>query len=184
MTRSRDILPPADSRRLGRVQVSERKHNPFTSSAAGGRALSALQLPFFALRPPCGFGVLTTTGRRTGKTRRKCIRAIHADGKAYIVAIKGRTAWAKNIQANPGVRLRIRGGTFAGVARELRGTAEMQQAKEAYCETVNPFDYLAYTLWRKGRPTAAKIKELHGSWFDEGGPLVVELQPRIRSDVG
>jgi deazaflavin-dependent oxidoreductase (nitroreductase family) len=165
------------------VHVSERKHNPFTSSAAGGRALSALQLPFFLLRPPSGFGVLTTTGRRTGKTRRRCIRAIRGDGKAYIVAIKGtRTTWAKNIRANPGVRLRIRGGTFGGVARELRGTVETQQAKEAYCETVNPFDYLAYTLWRKGRPTASKIKELHRSWFDEGGPLIVELSPKIRSD--
>ncbi|MEK6272730.1 MAG: nitroreductase family deazaflavin-dependent oxidoreductase [Actinomycetota bacterium] len=159
------------------MHVSERKRNPFTGSAAGGRALSALQLPFFLLRPPSGFGVLTTTGRRTGKTRRRCIRAIRGDGKAYIVAIKGtRTAWAKNIRANPGLRLRIRGGTFAGVARELRGTAETQHAKEAYCETVNPSDYLAYTLWRKGRPTAAKIKELHRSWFEKGGPLVVELR--------
>ena len=163
------------------MHVSERKHNPFTSSPAGGRALSALQLPFFLLRPPSGFGVLTTTGRRTGKTRRKCIRAIRGDGKAYIVAIKGRTAWGKNIQANPGVRLRIRGGTFVGVAGEPRGAAETQQAKEAYCETVNPFDYLAYTLWRKGRPTRTKIKELHRSWFDEGGPLVVELSPKMRS---
>jgi deazaflavin-dependent oxidoreductase (nitroreductase family) len=164
------------------VYVSERKHNPFVNSAAGGRALSALQLPFFLLRPPSGFGVLTTTGRRTGKTRRRCIRTIRGNGMAYVVAIKGaRTAWAKNIRANPGVRLRIRGGTFAGVARELRGTAETQQAMEAYCETVNPFDYLEFTMWRKGRPTPAKIKELHHSWFDEGTPLVVELSPKIRS---
>jgi hypothetical protein len=79
------------------------------------------------------------------------------------------------------VRLKIRGGTFAGVARELRGTTERQEAMGAYCETVNPFDYLAYTLWRKGRPTRSKIKELHRSWFDEGTPLVVELSPKIRS---
>lgn len=71
------------------MHARERQHNPFINSAAGGRALSALQLPFFALRPPKGFGVLTTTGRKTGKTRRKCIRAIRRGDEAYIVAIKG-----------------------------------------------------------------------------------------------
>jgi deazaflavin-dependent oxidoreductase (nitroreductase family) len=158
------------------VDVAERQHNPFINSAAGGRALSALQLPFFALRPPSGFGVLTTRGRRTGKTRRRCVRAIRRGDKAYIVAIKGaRTGWLKNIRANSDVRLRVRGGRFGGVARELRGTVETQGVMEAYCETVHRFDYLEYIMWRKGRPTRSKIKELHCSWFDEGTPLVVEL---------
>ena len=53
--------------RASRVPVHpEDKRNPFTSSAARGRTLSALQLPFFLLRPPAGYGVLTTTGRRRG----------------------------------------------------------------------------------------------------------------------
>jgi hypothetical protein len=44
-------------------------------------------LPFFALRSPLGFGVLTTAGRRTGKTRRRCVRVIRADSKAYVVML-------------------------------------------------------------------------------------------------
>jgi deazaflavin-dependent oxidoreductase (nitroreductase family) len=104
------------------------------------------------------------------------MRAIRRDGRAYIVSIKGaRSGWLKNIRANPNVRLRIRGGRFEGVARELREGAEMQEAMAAYCETVNPFDYLECANWLKGRPTRAKIQELHRAWFDQGVPLVVEL---------
>jgi deazaflavin-dependent oxidoreductase (nitroreductase family) len=139
-----------------------------------GRILSALMLPWFALLPPSGFGVITTTGRRTGKTRRKCVRAIRRGDRAYVVSIRP-TAWLRNIQADPNVRLRIRGGTFAGVARELRDSAERQAAARAYCETINPVDYLECTLHRGGRPTRDQIGDLHRSWFEMGIPLVVEL---------
>jgi deazaflavin-dependent oxidoreductase (nitroreductase family) len=159
------------------VYVSERKHNPFVRSAAGGRVLSALQLPWFTILPPAGFGVLTTTGRKTGKARRKCVRAIRKGNRAYIVSIGGaHAAWLKNLRANPNVRLRVRGGSFAGVARELRDTAETEQASAAYCETVNPADYAECSLHRTGRPTRSKINELHRGWFDQGIPLVVELE--------
>jgi deazaflavin-dependent oxidoreductase (nitroreductase family) len=158
------------------VYVSERKHNPLVNTAPGGRTLSATQLPFFLLRPPSGYGVLTTIGRKSGKPRRRCIRAIRREQRAYLVAIKGaQTGWLNNIRANPEVRLRIRGGTFAGVARELVEAAERQEAMEAYCQTVNPFEYLECGLWRKGWPTRSKIKELHRSWFEQGIPLVVDL---------
>ena len=157
------------------MQVEERTRNPFTRSAQGGRALSALQLPWFTTRPPKGFGVLTMTGRRTGKTRRKCVRAIRRGDKVYIVSIRPTTAWVKNVLANPNVRLRIRGGTFDGVVREVRGTPEEPAAREAYCETINRLDFYECRLHRKGRPTRAKIKELHQSWFDHGTPLVVDL---------
>jgi deazaflavin-dependent oxidoreductase (nitroreductase family) len=156
--------------------VPERRHNPFVRSLTGGRILSALMLPWFALLPPAGFGVIMTIGRRTGQARRKCIRAIRRGDKVYVVSIPGaHAAWLKNIRANPNVRLRIRGGTFAGVARELRETAERQHAVEAYCETVNFADYLECTMHRSGRPTRSKIKELHRTWFEVGIPLVVEL---------
>jgi deazaflavin-dependent oxidoreductase (nitroreductase family) len=158
------------------VYDSERKHNPLVNTALGGRTLSATQLPFFLLHPPSGYGVLTTTGRRSGEQRRRCIRAIRRDQTAYLVAIKGdQTGWLKNIRANPEVRLRIRGGTFAGVARELVDGAERQEAMEAYCETVNPFEYLECAMWRRGRPTRSKIKQLHRSWFEQGIPLAVDL---------
>jgi deazaflavin-dependent oxidoreductase (nitroreductase family) len=160
---------------------AERKRNPFVRSGGGGRALSAMQLPLFAVRPPRGYGILTTTGRKTGKKRRRCIRAIRDGEKAYIVAIKGaRTGWQKNLRANPNVRLRLPGGSHDGIARELRGTADEQRARQVYCETVNRFDYPAFTLWRTGRPTPAKIREMHRAWFDQGIPFVVQLNPPRR----
>src|SRR5260221_132047 len=162
------------------------KHTRLIRSARGGRVLSALMLPFFMARPPSGFGVITTTGRKTGKTRRKCIRIIRRGSKAYIVQLRppelainrptAVAAWVWNIRANPNVRLRIRGGTFEGVARELKDLAEVEQAREAICETVNLFDYGECDVHLRGLPTRAKIKELHRSWVDTGIPLVVELR--------
>lgn len=158
-------------------QLAERKRNPFVNSAKGGRALSASQLPWFTLLPPKGFGVLTTTGRKTGKRRSRCVRAIRRGDRAYLAAIGGRSsAWVKNIQANPEVRLRIRGGRYEGTAREVRDESERRDAFAAYCGTVNPFDYAECAMHRPGRPSRAKIEQLHRSWFEKGLPLVVELR--------
>ncbi len=165
--------------------IPERKANPFTRSSSGGRTLSALMLPFFLLRPPAGFGVLTTIGRKTGKTRRKCIHVIRRGNKAYIVMLRPTpgaiedgwiSAWVLNIRADPRVRLRIRGGTFSGIARELHNAEETQIAAQAYCTTINLFDYVECTFHRGGRPTRAKIEELHRNWFEHGVPLEIELQ--------
>jgi deazaflavin-dependent oxidoreductase (nitroreductase family) len=161
------------------------KHKRLLRSARDGRILSALMLPFFLVRPPSGFGVITTTGRKTGKTRRKCIRVIRRGNKAYIVQLRppelamtrpsAVAAWVWNIRSNPNVKLRIRGGTFAGVARELKEPAELAEASEALCETVNLFDYGECNVHLRGLPTRSKIKELHRYWFDTGIPLVVDL---------
>ena len=157
--------------------LAERRRNPFVQTSLGGRVLSASQLPWFTLLPPRGFGVLTTTGRKNGKRRSRCVRAIRRGDRAYLVAIGGEfSGWLKNVRANPTVRLRIKGGMFTGVARELRDAAERQEATAAYCETVNPFDYLECRAHRKGRPTHSKIVELHRTWFEGGIPLVIELR--------
>jgi deazaflavin-dependent oxidoreductase (nitroreductase family) len=179
-------MADASSRGAGRtVFPTERKGNIFMQSARGGRTLSALMLPLFALRPPKGFGVLTTTGRRSGKARPKCIHVIRSSNTAYIVMIRPTkelvernwaSAWVLNIRAEPKVRMRMRGGTFAGVARELTDPAEIEKAADTYCAVVNPFDYIECTFHRSGRPTRAKIEELHRSWFENGIPLVVELE--------
>jgi deazaflavin-dependent oxidoreductase (nitroreductase family) len=161
-------------RRVPGMYVPERKRNPFLNSATGGRILSALTLPRFTLLTPVGFGVLTTTGRKTGKKRRRCVRAIRDQDKAYVVSIFP-TGWLSNVRANPNVHLRLRGGRIAGVARELRED-ERGHAMETYCETVNPFDYVECLMWRRGRPTRSKITELHRGWFEKGTPLVVELE--------
>jgi hypothetical protein len=85
-------------------------------------------------------------------------------------------AWVWNIRANPSVHLRMGGRTFGGTARELKEPAELGQAREALCETVNLFDYGECGLHLRGLPTRAKIEELHRYWFDTGVPLVVELR--------
>jgi deazaflavin-dependent oxidoreductase (nitroreductase family) len=155
----------------------ERKRNPFVRSAAGGRALSALQRPFFELLPPRGFGVLTTTGRKTGKPRAKCVRAIRRGDLAFLVSIGGyAAAWVSNLRAKPEVTLRIRGGRFAGIARELSDDPERQEAMRAYCETVNPFDLAECAMHRRGLPSQAKVRELHRRWFSDGLPLVIDLE--------
>lgn len=156
--------------------VAERRHNPLVRSPAGGRVLSALQLPWFALLPPAGYGVITTTGRRTGKRRRKCVRAIRRGDRVFLVSIPGpAAAWLKNIEADPNVRLRIPGGSFPGRARRLRDDAEREEAREAFCSAVIPSDYGACLLHRRGRPTRAKAEEQLRTWFEGGLPLVVEL---------
>ena len=161
------------------------KHTRLIRSARDGRLLSALMLPFFLVRPPSGFGVITTTGRKTGKARRKCIRVIRRGNKAYIVQLRPPElamtrpsavgAWVWNIRSNPHVTLRIRGGTFAGVARELKEPAELAEARDAFCDTVNLFDYGECDIHLRGLPTRSKTKELHRYWFDTGIPLVVDL---------
>jgi deazaflavin-dependent oxidoreductase (nitroreductase family) len=115
----------------------ERRYNPFIREQKmtvlgvglhGGRILSALELPWFILLPPRGFGVLTTIGRKSGKLRRKCVRATRCGDSVYLVSIGGPDiAWLKNIQANPNVFLRIPGGTFTGRARELTDPLEAER---------------------------------------------------------
>jgi deazaflavin-dependent oxidoreductase (nitroreductase family) len=161
------------------------KHRRLLRSPRDGKWLSAMMLPFFLLRPPSGFGVIETTGRKSGKLRRKCVRVIRRGEVAYVVQLRppevalrnpaALSGWLLNIRANPNVKLRMRGGTFSGVARELSDPAELAEAGEAFCETVHLFDYGECDAHLRGLPSRAKIKELHRYWFDTGVPLVVEL---------
>ena len=110
---------------------AERTRNPFTSSARGGQLLSAAQLPFFLARPPAAYGVLTTTGRKTGKKRRRCIRAVRNGETVYLVAIKGsaKTGWVRNAVANPDVKLRLPGGSYSGRARLIARLNDLRHVR-------------------------------------------------------
>jgi deazaflavin-dependent oxidoreductase (nitroreductase family) len=161
------------------------KHGRLLQSARDGRILSAIMLPVFALSTPPGQGVLTTTGRKSGKQRRKCIRAIRRGNKAYIVMLRppalaierpmAVASWVWNIRANPNVRLRLGRRMFSGVGREISDPTELEQAREAICETVHLIDYGECDLHLRGVPSRAKIKDLHRYWFDTGIPIVIEL---------
>jgi deazaflavin-dependent oxidoreductase (nitroreductase family) len=140
-----------------------------------GRILSASQLPYFQLRPPHDYGVLSTTGHKTGKRRSRCVRVVRRGDKAYLVAIGGKSNhWAKNILANPHVRLRLRAGRFLGVASEIP-PEERNKAREAYAADVHWFERLEWRVWGKGRFTPEQSRGLHRHWFDNGLPFVVEL---------
>jgi deazaflavin-dependent oxidoreductase (nitroreductase family) len=164
------------------------KHTRLIRSEREGRLISALTLLPTLLLPPPGYGVITTTGRKTGKARRKCIRVVRRGDRAYAVQLRppelamtrptAVAAWVWNIRANPNVKLRIRGGTFAGVARELTDAEELAEAREALCETVTLVDYAECRLHLRGLPTRSKIQDLHRYWFDTGIPIAIELGMR------
>jgi deazaflavin-dependent oxidoreductase (nitroreductase family) len=171
------------------------KHRRLLTSDKDGRILSALMLPLFWPRAPAGFAVLTTTGRKSGKTRRKCVRAIRRGDKVYIVALRppelalerpaAVAAWVWNIRANPNVRVHLGLRTYPGIAGEIDDPLELDHARRAICETVNASDYGECLLHLRGLPTRAKIEALHRYWFDTGIPIVVELrQPETLSSVG
>src|SRR3954462_9919140 len=67
----------------------DHNRSKFTTTQQGGKRLSELQLPWFTVFPPRGFGVLTTSGRRTRQPRRTCIRAVRDGNTALVVAIAG-----------------------------------------------------------------------------------------------
>jgi deazaflavin-dependent oxidoreductase (nitroreductase family) len=168
------------------AMAEEPKHRRLLRSRRDGRILSALMLPLIALRPPAGYAVLTTTGRKSGKTRRKCIRAIRRGDRAFVVQLRPPAlalerpeivaGWVWNIRANPNVRLRLGPRTYSGVAHEIEDPAELGEARQAICETVHLTDYDECVLHLRGLPTREKIKALHRYWFDTGIPIVIELR--------
>jgi deazaflavin-dependent oxidoreductase (nitroreductase family) len=176
----------SDLEALRRAAVAEEsKHARLLTKGKHGKWLSALMLPGLWLLPPSGYGVLTTTGRKTGKLRRKCIRIIREGDRAYLVQLvppalgverPGAVAsWVWNLRANPRVRVRIRGGFYGGVAREITDVAELAHARQVMCGTVKLLDYGECALHLRGVPSRTKIEELHRYWFDTGHPIVVEL---------
>jgi deazaflavin-dependent oxidoreductase (nitroreductase family) len=162
------------------------KHRRLLRSGKHGRILSALMLPQVWMAAPAGYGVLTTTGRRTGKPRHRCVRVIQRGDRAYLVALRlphiamvnpdAVQAWVLNIRADPHVRLRIRGGDIDGVAREITDTDERERARALMCDTVFRNDYGECALHLRGLPTRNKIRELHSYWFETGIPIAIDLK--------
>jgi deazaflavin-dependent oxidoreductase (nitroreductase family) len=71
------------------------------------------------IRPP-RVVVLETTGRRSGKPRRTPVGARPQNDSLWLVAEHGRRAgYVRNIEADPRVRVRLRGGWRSGTAHLL-----------------------------------------------------------------
>jgi deazaflavin-dependent oxidoreductase (nitroreductase family) len=67
-----------------------------------------------------GQALLETTGRRTGLPRRTPIGGRIVDGSFWMVSNHGRASgYVRNIEADPRVRLQIRGRRYAGTAHPL-----------------------------------------------------------------
>jgi deazaflavin-dependent oxidoreductase (nitroreductase family) len=166
------------------------KHRRLLRTGRRGQILSALMLPQLWLATPTGYGVLTTTGRRTGRPRRKCVRVIRHGDRAFLVALRpphiavdnptAVQAWVHNIRATPNVRLRIHGGDFNGVAREITDADERELARSLICDSVFLNDYGECALHLRGMPTRTKIQELHRYWFNTGIPFVIDLKDMRR----
>lgn len=138
-----------------------------------------------ALYTPRGHAVLTTTGRKTGRTRRNYVRAIPRGMQVYLVMLRPPalalqnpsfvSAWVHNLRADPRVSLRLGREVVFGRAREITDPAELEQAREVICDRVHLMDYGEAVLHLRGVPTRAKITDMHRYWFDTGIPLVVDL---------
>lgn len=166
--------------------VEEPKHRRLITSARHGQILSALMLPDYTFGVPTGHAVLTTTGRKTGKPRRKVIRAIRKGNQVYAVQLRPPVpaiqtplmvaAWVWNVRADPCVQLKLGRHTHTAVMHELEDPAELARAREIFCEPVHVVDYGECLLHLKGFPSPRKIRDLHRYWFDTGVPLVAELE--------
>jgi deazaflavin-dependent oxidoreductase (nitroreductase family) len=167
------------------ARVEAPKHRRLLRSDRDGRILSALMLPLLWPHAPRGFAILTTTGRKSGKRRRKCLRAIRRGGMVYIVALRppelaierptAVAGWVWNIRSHPDVRIHLGLRTHRATAREIEDPDELERARDAICGAVNMSDYMECLLHLRGLPSRKKIEALHRYWFDTGIPLVVEL---------
>ncbi len=67
-----------------------------------------------------GWALLETTGRRSGRPHRVPVGEGLQDRTFWIVAEHGRSAdWVRNVEADPRVRIRVRGAWRTGAARIL-----------------------------------------------------------------
>lgn len=151
--------------------------NPFMLSRFYHRLSNIFVAPTFRLFPmPRGFALLTVTGRRSGKPRRRPVRAIRKDGTLYAVAILGeRSDWLRNIRAQPRVSVKLGGRTYAATARELAEGAERDDAAKLYADTVVPYDYVDYPSVHWGFPTRRKIVQAHHEWVRDGVFVAIDL---------
>ena len=93
------------------------KHRRLLRSARDGRILSAIMLPFFAIRSPAGYAVLTTTGRKSGKRRHTPVGNGLRGDTFWLIAEHGRHSdYVRNIVADPRVRVKVNGTWRSGTA--------------------------------------------------------------------
>jgi deazaflavin-dependent oxidoreductase (nitroreductase family) len=153
--------------------------NPFAKSRWFHRLANYSGPPaFFRVLPlPPGFALLTVTGRRTGKRRRRPIRAIRDRSTLYAVAILGeKSDWLRNLRANPRATARVGVRTRGITLREITDPAEREKAAQLYIDTVVPYDYFDVPIVDWTVPTPARIRKSHRTWLKVGILVALELE--------
>ncbi|MGB8980928.1 MAG: nitroreductase/quinone reductase family protein [Anaerolineales bacterium] len=94
--------------------------------------------------------LLTTTGRRSGKTRVTPLQYEEIDGSYYLGAARGLKAdWVRNIQSNPQVEIRVG-------AKHFRGCAEVVNDPARFA------DFMEVRLERHPRMIGLILEKAHG----------------------
>ena len=153
--------------------------NPFANSRLFHRLANYSGPPaFFRVLPlPRGFTLLTVTGRRSGKHRRRPIRAIRDGSTLYAVAILGeRSDWLRNLRANPNAQARVGVRTRQITMREITDPGEREKAEQLYIETVVPYDYFDVPIVDWTFPSPSRIRKSHRDWLGRGILVALELE--------
>jgi deazaflavin-dependent oxidoreductase (nitroreductase family) len=76
---------------------------------------------------------LTVTGQRTGRATSRPVWFVRQGHTLWLVPVKGsESAWFKNLQANPTIRLAAGGVTSSGTARPVRDQARVRDVVESF----------------------------------------------------
>ena len=153
--------------------------NPFAFSRWYHKLSNIFVVPQFRVLPmPRGFVLLTVTGRRTGKRRRRPVRAIRRGDTFYAVAVLGeRSDWLRNVRREPDVRVKVGMRTSDATAREVADPEERKAALELYVNEVVPYDYVDYPSVHWGWPTRRRIIDAHRQWAENGALVAIDLAP-------
>ena len=151
--------------------------NPFAFTRGYARLSNVFVAPIFRLMPmPGGFVLLTVAGRRSGKPRRRPIRAVRRGDTFYAVAILGeRSDWLRNARKEPRVKIRAGRQSNGATVRQLSDPTERDSAGELFVSEVFPYDYVDYVSLHWGWPTRRKIIDAHRRWLEDGVMVAIDL---------
>ena len=131
---------------------------------------------FEILPVPRGFALLRLRGRKTGKLRRRPVRAIRDGETLYVVALGGESSdWLRNARANPDIRVKLGARTPTATVREMTDSDEVARATEIYVSTVVTYDYQDYPMVHWDFPTRRKIIDAHERWVEDGTMVAIDL---------
>jgi deazaflavin-dependent oxidoreductase (nitroreductase family) len=153
--------------------------NPFAKSRWFHRLANYSGPPaFFRVLPvPKGFALLTVVGRRSGKKRRRPIRALREGNTLYGVAILGeKSDWLRNLRANPRATARLGLRTRNITLREFTDADEREKAERLYIESVVSYDYFDVPIVDWTWPSPARIRKSHRQWLKVGTLVALELE--------